>query len=201
MGKNREVCYACYRPITSCMCKYIKPLDTQTRFVILMHPKEFKKTKNGTGHFTNLSLKNCEIHVGVDFSQHDKVNAILNDPSNECYVVYPSTSSLNLNTSGISKENKNTVLFLIDATWPCSKSMLAHSPNLNVLDKVSFSHTKNSAFNFKKQPKEYCLSTIESTLCVLELLNEHKEENLDEQSLENFLQPFYKMVEYQVSCV
>lgn len=198
---NREVCYACYRPESSCMCKYIEPLKTKTRFVILMHPKEFRKTKNGTGHFTNLSLINCEIHVGVDFSDNEKINAIINDPSNACYVVYPSTASLNLNTSGISKERKNTVLFLIDATWPCSKSMLVHSTNLDALEKVSFTHTKVSAFNFKKQPKDYCLSTMESTLCVLELLNEHQDETLDQLSLENFLQPFKKMVEYQLSCV
>ncbi len=201
MSKTRKVCYTCYRPHSSCMCKYIKPIETQTRFIILMHPKEFRKTKNGTGHFTNLSLKNCEIHVGVDFSEHTMINKILANPDNACYVIYPSNNSINLNTSSISKEKKNTVLFFIDATWPCSKSMLVQSPNLDVLEKVSFTHTKISAFNFKKQPQEYCLSTIESTLCVLELLNEHQDENLDKQSLKNFLQPFQKMVEYQVSCV
>ncbi len=201
MDKGREVCYACYRPYSSCMCKYIKPVETQTRFVILMHPKEFKKTKNGTGHFTNLSLSNCEMHVGVDFSKNDKVNAIINDTSNACYVIYPSETSINLNTSNIAKVKKNTVLFLIDATWPCSKSMLVQSPNLDILEKVSFTHTKTSAFNFKRQPQEYCLSTMESTLCVLELLNEHQDETLDKRSLENFLLPFEKMVAYQVSCV
>lgn len=201
MHKIREVCYACYRPSSSCMCKYIKPIETETRFIILMHPKEFKKTKNGTGHFTNLSLKNCEIHVGVDFSEHAIINQILSDTDNACYVVYPSDNSINLNRSKISKEKKNTVLFLLDATWPCSKSMLVHSPNLDTLEKVSFAHSNTSAFSFKKQPKEYCLSTIESTLCVLELLNEHKDENLDKESLDNFLLPFEKMVEYQVACV
>jgi len=197
---NRDVCYACYRPMSSCMCCYITPLETKTRFVILMHPKEFKKTKNGTGHFTNLSLRNSELHVGVDFSQNKHINRILNDPSNDCYVIYPSDTSLNLNTSGIGSTNRNTVLFLIDATWPCSKSMLLQSKNLDALEKVSFSHTKSSDFHFKKQPQEYCLSTIESTLCVLELLTSNGDEMIDKQSLEHFLLPFEKMIKYQVSC-
>ena len=51
------------------------------------------------------------------------------------------------------------------------------------------------------QPKEYCLSTIESTLCVLELLNKHKIENIEEKKFELFLEPFEKMVEYQISCI
>jgi len=165
-----------------------------------MHPKEFKKTKNGTGHFTNLSLDNCEIHVGVDFSQNDAINAIIDNPENTCYVLYPSEKSINLNESTIGNKDKNTVLFLIDSTWPCSRSILAHSPNIASLAKVSFTHTKVSGFTFKQQPQDYCLSTMESTLCVLELLNQHQLETLEQKSLDTFLLPFEKMVSYQMSC-
>ncbi len=198
--QHRTICYNCHRPTTSCMCPYITPLETNTRFIILMHPKEFKKTKNGTGHFTNLSLKNCEVHIGVNFSQNNTINEIINNPSNACYVLYPSATSINLNESVIGDKEKNTVLFLVDSTWPCSRSILLHSPNIQKLKKVSFTHTKVSGFTFKRQPKEYCLSTMESTLCVLELLTEHKLENLDRQSLDGFLLPFNEMVKYQLSC-
>jgi len=164
-----------------------------------MHPKEFKKTKNGTGHFTNLSLKNCTLHVGIDFSKHSTINQIINDPKNACYVLYPSDISINLNEECIGEEEKNTVIFLIDATWPCSKSILASSSNIDNLKKVSFTHSKVSRFTFKEQPKDYCLSTMESTLCVLELLNNQHLENIDNKSLKNFLMPFDKMVKYQLS--
>jgi len=197
---HRTICYTCYRPTTSCMCSYISALETQTRFIILMHPKEFKKTKNGTGHFTHLSLKNSEIHIGVDFSKNSAINSIIDDPNNICYVLYPSKDSINLNKTKIGSNKKRTVLFLIDSTWPCSRSILQHSPNIQGLKKLSFTHTKRSNFTFKQQPEAYCLSTIESTLCVLELLNKHKLEALEPKSLEGFLLPFEKMVEYQLSC-
>ena len=196
----RSICYHCYRPKTSCMCAYITPIKTHTRFVILMHPKEFRKTKNGTGHFTNLSLTHCELHVGIDFRKNDAINAILNDTKNDCFVLYPSKNSINLNEEPIGDKNRQTVLFLIDATWPCSRAMLRESPNIDALPKVSFTHTKRSAFTFKEQPQEYCLSTMESTLCVLELLNRHKMENIPTKSLKNFLAPFHEMVKYQLSC-
>ncbi|MCF6245264.1 MAG: DTW domain-containing protein [Sulfurovum sp.] len=195
----RAICYSCYRPQTSCMCKYIYPIETKTRFILLMHPKEFRKTKNGTGHFTNLSLKNCEIIVGIDFTHNEKINTVLNDEKNACYVLYPSKKSINLNTQSITKENKKTILFLIDATWPCSRAILRASQKLDALPKVSFIHTKTSMFMFKEQPNSYCLSTIESTLCVLELLNVHKDEELSTKELKNFLAPFKKMVTYQLS--
>lgn len=165
-----------------------------------MHTKEFKKTKNGTGHFTNLSLKNCEIHVGVDFSEHKTINQIINDPENSCYVLYPDEKSINLNEKKIGCEKKQTVVFLIDATWPCSKAMLTASPNIDTLPKVSFSHEEVSGFTFKQQPKEYCLSTMESTLSFLQLLNSHQIEDIEDEKLKDFLLPFKKMVDYQLSC-
>ncbi len=182
------------------MCAYITPVETNTRFIILMHPKEFKKTKNGTGHFTNLSLKNCEIHVGIDFTGHAAINAILNDPLNVCYTLYPHERSINLNEKPIGEEKRNTVIFLIDSTWPCSRAILTSSPNIDALQKVSFTHTKISKFTFKQQPKDYCLSTMESTLYLLELFNRHHIEHIERKKLDHFLLPFEKMVEYQLSC-
>ena len=197
---NRSVCYNCYRPQTSCMCSYITPIETSKRFIILMHPKEFKKTKNGTGHFTNLSLKNCEIHVGIDFTEHVAINNIINDPSNICYTLYLHVSSINLNEEAIGEEKRKTVIFLIDSTWPCSRAILTASPNIDALQKVSFTHTEVSKFTFKEQPKAYCLSTMESTLCVLKLLNTQHVEKIENKKLNHFLLPFEKMVEYQLSC-
>jgi DTW domain-containing protein YfiP len=196
--ENREICYKCYRPKSSCICEFIvNPIKTQTKFVILMHPKEFRKTKNGTGHMTNNSLENCELHVGIDFTNHKRVNELLNNKDYEPYVLYPDINSIKLNTQKLPSQKKSLV-FIIDSTWPCSKKMLRLSKNLQNLRKISFEHDKSSQFKIKTQPNQYCLSTIESTLCVLEQLNFHENENIPSKSLENFLIPFEKMVDYQV---
>jgi DTW domain-containing protein YfiP len=162
-----------------------------------MHPKEFRKTKNGTGHMTNNSLKNCELHVGIDFTNHKRVNELLNNNDYEPYVLYPDINSIKLNTQKLSSEKKSLVI-IIDSTWPCSKKILRLSKNLQNLRKISFEHNKSSQFKIKTQPNQYCLSTIESTLCVLEQLSFQKTENITSKSLESFLTPFEKMVEYQV---
>ncbi len=197
---SREVCFTCYRPKSSCMCSYIKRIKTKTKFVILMHPKEFRKTKNGTGHFTNLSLPNSEIHIGIDFTNHKRVNEIIENKNINSYVLYPGLDSIDLNTKPIGTNKKENVIFIIDSTWPCSKKMLRLSKNLETLPKVSFQYTKKSDFKIKTQPNQYCLSTIESTLCVLKLLNKHNLEDISNKEFDNFLQPFSKMVEYQINC-
>jgi len=182
------------------MCEHIiKPLRTNTKFVILMHPKEFKKTKNGTGHLTNNSIENCELHVGIDFSNNRRINALINSEKYEPFVLYPSKHAIKLNEEKIGLK-KNALIFIIDSTWPCSKKILRLSKNLSSLKKVSFTHDKSSIFTIKTQPNEHCLSTIESTLCVLEQLNKHNIEVIEQSNLEDFLNPFKNMIDYQISC-
>lgn len=164
-----------------------------------MHPKEFRKTKNGTGHMTNNSLNNCELHIGIDFTNNKRVNELLNNKDYEAYILYPDTNSIKLNTQKLPSEKKS-LIFIIDSTWPCSKKMLRLSKNLHGLKKVSFEHNKSSQFKIKTQPNQHCLSTIESTLCLLEQLNIQNIENISDSSLENFLNPFEKMVDFQVTC-
>ena len=194
---TREKCYKCYRPKSSCMCKHIKGFDTNTKFVILMHTKEFKKTKNTTGFLTHLSLKNSEVFIGIDFTNHERVNEIIN--SYNSFVLYPSEDAINISKTdprdNVSKDKKMAV-FIIDSTWSCSKSMLKKSKNLQNLKSISFDNTKLSQFEIKEQPEDYCLSTIESTLCVLEGLNKFNIENITKKNINMFLNPFFEMVNY-----
>lgn len=200
MIDTRAKCYKCYRPITSCMCSYIKPIETNTKFVILMHPKEFKKTKNGTGHLTHLSLPNSDLYVDVDFSENRAINSLLEDDNNLCFVLYPGKNSININTHKIETYGKQIVIFIIDSTWPCSVKILRLSHNLNQLPRLSFTHTKTSEFKIKEQPKEYCLSTIESTQILLDLLDKQELESFTKVDLTAFLEPFHAMVSYQLEC-
>ncbi|WP_333804864.1 tRNA-uridine aminocarboxypropyltransferase [Sulfurospirillum sp.] len=201
---DRAKCYKCHRPKSSCMCSHIRPIDTQTKFIVLMHPKEFKKTKNGTGHLTHLSLPNSELFMGIDFSECARINEII--ATHESFVLYPSKHAINLSHHHPRGENvlevkKPMAIFLIDSTWACSLKMMRESKNLHTLSHISFDATKRSEFKIKEQPLEYCLSTIESTLTVLELLTKWQIETIEHAKLEAFLTPFHAMIAYQLTCI
>lgn len=181
--------------MSSCMCAFCADLKTDTKFVILMHPKEFKKVKNNTGHFTHQSLRNSELFIGIDFTNNSRINEII--ASHESYILFPSDHALNLTQEKPSTSQKPLALFLIDSTWACTKKMFTQSTNLQKLKHMSFTTTKTSEYQIKEQPESRYLSTIESTLVVLELLNKHGIEQLSQEELSKFLQPFYKMIEYQ----
>ncbi len=196
---DREKCYKCYRPKSSCMCEYFEHIDTHTKFVVLMHPKEFKKVKNNTGHFTHQILKNSELYMGIDFTNHNRINEII--ATHESYILFPSLEALNLSEKNPKTTSKPVAIFLIDSTWSCAKKIFTQSENLRTLKHMSFSTTRKSEYEIKVQPDDAYLSTIESSLVVLELLNEHKIENTEQKSLDGFLRPFKKMIEYQKNLI
>ena len=180
------------------MCSYIKPFDTNTKFVILMHPKEFKKVKNNTGFFTKESLKNAELFIGIDFSNHNRINEII--ATHESFILFPSEEAINLSITNPQADKvvkKDMAIFLIDSTWACTKKIFNDSKNLQKLAHMSFESSRESQYQIKEQPQSNYLSTIESTHVVLELLNQWKIESLSDARLDNFLNPFFKMIEYQ----
>ena len=196
---DREKCYKCYRPKSSCMCEHFEHIKTQTKFVVLMHPKEFKKVKNNTGHFTHQSLDNSELFIGIDFTHNKRINEII--ATHESYILFPSQDALNLSETNPKSSDKALAVFLIDSTWACTKKMFTQSENLQKLKHMSFTTTKISQYQIKVQPDESYLSTIESTLVVLESLNKWSIENIELNKLEGFLKPFEIMIEYQKNLI
>jgi DTW domain-containing protein YfiP len=198
----RKNCYKCMRPSSTCICKHISPVQTKTRFIILMHPKEYKKEKNGTGHMTTLQLENSEIIVGVDFTNNSRVNEILTKENSSSFLLYPGKDNFNLSVRESSELNPfmgdNPYIFILDGTWPCARKMLKLSKNLQQLKRVSFDNEIKSKFIFKQQPEPLCLSTIESVYTVINLL---KEGALEQCETRDFLIPFEKMIEYQVEYI
>ncbi len=167
-----------------------------------MHPKEYKKEKNGTGHMTGLQLKNSEIIVGVDFTDNKRVNEILEKQRSSSFLLYPGKDNFNLSTRESSETNSllgsNPNIFILDGTWPCARKMLKLSTNLQTLKRVSFDNTIESKFIIKQQPASLCLGTIESVYTVLNLLNKA---GIEQSDTKDFLLPFQKMIEYQVECI
>nr|WP_257785163.1 tRNA-uridine aminocarboxypropyltransferase [Lacunisphaera limnophila] len=168
------MCYRCFWPQPLCWCSSLHPMPTATRFVFLMHPKEFKEEKAGTGRLTHLCLPNSELHMGTDFTRDEAVAALLDDPGNRCVLLYPGREARNLSAGEFTAADlacRRLVVFLLDATWPLARKMLRLSPNLQALPRIMFTPTAPSRYIIKQQPQPGCLSTLEAVhelLVVLE---------------------------------
>ena len=157
-------CYKCFKPLNSCLCKYTRELDTGVKFIFLMHPKEAKRQRTGTGNLAHISLKDSEIIVGLDFSKNQRLQELLHNPDYFPVMMYPGQNAWTARKEGFSAavENKILMPIILDATWFCAKKMIDHNPFLLDLPRVSFYGNYTSIFTFKREPKPEYISTIET---------------------------------------
>jgi len=165
-----------------------------------MHPMERQKVKNNTGYITANSLVNSTILEGIDFSRNKKLNKILDDENNQVFLLYPHPEAKSLEDYKLNQESKKTYFIIVDATWPCAKKILRLSPNLKKCIPLTFSKEYLSKYQIKEQPKDGFISTIETAQVMLKELNETKTERISNDKIESFLDPFYKINEYQIEC-
>lgn len=193
-----NLCLNCRRRLLTCVCDKIKPFHTQSRFIILMHPMEFKKEKVGTGRFSHLILKNSEVLVDVGFDDNVRLKEILSDSDYETFLIYPGHQTIDLGTDDLkSIVTKKPQFIVIDGTWPCAKKMMKLSKSLHHLPRVSFRSDRISEFKVKHQPLPGCLSTVESIHQVILDLNRMELENTFE-SHENLMDVFRYTVDQQI---
>lgn len=204
--KKENTCYNCFWIRENCLCHLMKPFDTETRFIILMHPMEAKKEKLGTGRISHAIVRNSEIIVGIDFSENERVNALIRDPDNLCMSLYPGAKALNISTDDVSpsieskKSGRRLVLFLLDGTWNCAKKMITRSWNIRSLPRISFTAPHESIFTIKQQPAAFCLSTLESIHFYLGEAHRREVEHLPENPQDNLIAVFRHMINFMLWC-
>ena len=171
-----------------------------------MHPKEAKKERVGTGRVSHLILKNSCLIIGEKFDETSPVARIIQDPLNCCFILYPGHNSTKINqylpvTINECKE-KNIVVFVIDATWSCAKSLMRESHILHNIPRISYEldPTQRSKFVIKHQPAKECLSTCESLYWLLHFFNIHQVENLVFKEHDNLLHILDRICIFQLEC-
>jgi DTW domain-containing protein len=176
-------------------------MDTRSRFVFLMHPKEFKQEKAATGRLTHLCLTNSVIHMGIGFDEHPDVQALICDPNNFPVLLYPSADAVDLSHHALPAAaiaDRQLVIFLLDATWSLGRKMLKLSRSLQALPRVMFSASAPSRYVIKQQPQVGCLSTLEATHELLLALERSGFDTYAEPS--QLLRLFGQMQEFQLRC-
>lgn len=185
-------------------------MPTRTRIVLLMHPMEWKNERCTTGRLACLNLEKSEIIQGIAFDDHPRVRALADDPANFACLVYPGPGAISLSRRGSASPlgpggelgprmaGRDLVVFLIDATWACSRTILRRSPGLMRLPRLMFEPREPSRWYIKRQPEAWCLSTLES---VHELLLALEEAGLDAYpDKTRLLDVFARMQAYQAAC-
>lgn len=179
---QRARCYDCHRPVVHCLCELIDPIDHRTEFLILQHPRERWHAFN-TARLAELSLNGATVRVG-----HGKVLGADADLAKEVQgygLLYPRPGALDL--SQLAPEDRPEKLIVLDGTWHHARGMYRDIEALQSLPHYTLPPGQVSGFKIRKQPKDYCLSTIEAIQSALVCLEP------ETPGLDTLLRPFEVM--------
>ena len=185
LAAPRPRCPSCHRPLGVCFCDRITALPTRTRVLLLQHARE-RRVGIGTARMAHLALPGSVLRVGVDFSADPAVQAVLRDPT--AHVLFPGPAARPV--AELPRDRPLT-LVVVDGTWAQARKLLRLNPALADLPRVAFRPRRPSGYLIRRQPADFCLSTIEALAEVLEALEP------DGGRFQRLLDPFTAMVERQ----
>ncbi|CAE8674331.1 unnamed protein product, partial [Polarella glacialis] len=206
--QTRPWCKDCDRPSNICLCSSLPvdgPLETRTRIVMFIHPKEVKRAL-GTAPLVQLCLRDVVMREGEIFpdpAADPNFHAQLTAGGRQVVLVCPGPDAEELtplppegpgSDEPLLDSAPPRTLIFVDGRWPQAKAMVFNSPWLKEIPRVVLRPTAQSGYVFRQQPGEGCLSTIEAVAEALLALEGQRGPALKEALLRTFRQ----MVQHQV---
>lgn len=179
----RATCYRCFKPESMCVCPSIETVDNRTGVFVLQHPRE-RAHPIGTARFVELGLRRSEVHVAhfVDGAPRARFDV---PPGTGLLYPGPDARELGVLTPGpgaaldeASGEPRGLAaasrapahLIALDGTWAHARKLYAANPWLQRLPHYRIEPQAPSNYRIRKEPSPSCLSTLESVLAALRLL-------------------------------
>ncbi len=157
------------------------------RVLILQHPRE-RKMSIGTARMAHLALPQSLLRVGIEFAADPIVTATLHG-STQKYLLFPGPTALDLKQVTYPRD---LTLIVLDGTWSQARTLLRVNPALASLPRIGFTPSQPSDYRIRRQPADFCVSTIEALAETLSLLEP------EGGDFKRILQPFRAMVDRQI---
>lgn len=174
----RPVCSVCLRPQSTCICRWITPIEPLPEVLILQHPLESREAKSSTP-LLHLSLVGSRLVIGETFG-NEELQRLLHVPFDTgtgaggpglqkiCPVLlYPYTQELPSksipHSSSMPVEPFRLRLVVLDGTWRKTRKLLVLNPMLQALPRMSLQQVQPSRYRIRKAHAPDQLSTLEAT--------------------------------------
>lgn len=179
------MCEQCLRPRTTCLCRWVTPVQSNVELLILQHPLEEHHAK-GSARMLHLCLP-CSRLVVAERFEPDTLRALLYGPLDDnalCrdggsrhypVLLYPQTSiGVQAGDSDYAAPDAEALadlsrvrLVVLDGTWRKSRKMLHLNPLLQCLPRLPLTGLPPSGYRIRKTDDSNHLSTLEAACYAL----------------------------------
>jgi DTW domain-containing protein len=186
-GAARERCYACFRPLSLCLCSTLPSVPTRTRIVVLQHPHE-RTHPFGTARLVRLCMPNASVHVPCPGFSGTFAQPL--DVPDDTAVLYPSADAVDL--EDLPPDERPSTLLVVDGTWAHAKRVHRDNTWLHTRRHVRLTPSAPSRYRIRKEPRDDYVSTLEAIVEALRLLEP------DNHRLDELLLAFDRMIDQQL---
>ncbi len=189
---SRAFCYQCHRAKVACLCGRIEPQPNQVKLIVLQHSDE-ASNKKATAIIAELGLQQYQRWVGEDFTEYEALNQLLQNKAGKIAILYPAEDAQKLNAQKSAQVTSEIeVLIVIDGTWRKASKIWQLNPQLHHLQVITFNEALSSNYRIRKEPEIGCLSTLESIVFALRIIENSP------QAYQGLLDLFVEMVDFQI---
>jgi DTW domain-containing protein len=193
-AEARPKCPRCERPQVGCYCAHLVEIPTQTRVILLQHPRE-QDVAIGTARMASLCLPNAELHVVATIDEGSAVARAIADPDQPAILLYPGDEAIDVTAH---PPEGPVTLVVVDGTWSQTKKMVRTNPLLAQLPRYAFVPPRPSEYRIRKEPTDTHVATIEALVHVLTALEGNTP--AERARFEALLPPFRAMIDFQIEC-
>ena len=178
----RATCYRCRKPAVLCLCARMPSVANRTSVFVLQHRRE-RFHAVGTARIARLGLERVEVLEAAGV-----VDAPALQPG--AALLYPGPDARDL--AQLAPDERPSQLVVLDGTWHHARRLFLDNPWLQSLPQVRLDPSAPSRYRIRKQPAEHCVSTLESVVEALRLLEPETE------GLDGLIEVFDSMVDDQI---
>lgn len=158
---GRATCWRCHKPTSLCLCARTPRVSNRTGVVVLRHRRE-RGHAVGTARIARLGLSVVSVHDVVAATRRPA------ELGARAALLSPGAGARDLAT--LPPDEHPTQLVVLDGTWRHAKSLLRENAWLHELPRVCLHPEQPSRYGIRRQPAPECLSTIESIVMALQLI-------------------------------
>jgi DTW domain-containing protein len=161
----RAHCYRCDKPARMCLCSLLTPIPNRVGVHVLQHPSE-RRHAVGTARLLRLGLASVDVHVLALRGTSSASPPVALPPG--AGLLYPCAPDQELST--LAPEDQPQHLVVIDGTWAQAHRIFRANPWVAALPRYRLSPDRGSNYRIRKEPRQECLSTVETVVAALRIL-------------------------------
>jgi DTW domain-containing protein YfiP len=155
-------CIRCRMHTGRCICAQIPHIETRTKIVIMMHPREWPKT-TATAPLLADALANCTIHMRSS-------RGVLAGDTGRGLFLFPLDECEALSAELLADDPRPVTLVVPDGTWKQARKIAKRHPDLQDMQRIRLPQGPTGGLALRRRPAPDALCTFEAVIRALAII-------------------------------